>query len=71
MPMITVTICGEKRFLDETASLADAIESYSPYGEEAVICRYNGQIIRSIDETSQMTLSDGDTLDIFPLIIGG
>lgn len=69
--MITVTICGEKRSLDDASSLADAILQYSPYGEEAVICRYNGKIIRSIDATSETPLSDGDSLDIFPLIIGG
>lgn len=69
--MITVTICGEERSMEEPATLADAIGRYSPYGEEAVICRYNGQIIRSIDETGLTRLSDGDCLDIFPLIIGG
>ena len=57
--------------MKDASTLADAISQYSPYGEEAVICRYNGQIIRSIDETSEMTLSSGDSLDIFPLIIGG
>lgn len=69
--MITVTICGEERSLEELSTLADAINRFSPYGEEAVICRYNGQIIRSIDETGQTQLSDGDSLEIFPLIIGG
>ncbi len=69
--MITVTICGEERRMEEPATLADAISRYSPYGDEAVICRYNGQIIRSIDETGQTQLGNGDSLDIFPLIIGG
>ena len=48
-----------------------AIEACSPYGQEAVICRLNGQMVRSIDDTEAHVLRDGDVLEIYPLIIGG
>ena len=71
MDGIRVTICGTVRDLEPGATLARAIEAYSPYGEEAVICRLNGQMVRSIDDTKAFALQDGDTLEIYPLIIGG
>jgi hypothetical protein len=71
MSEIQVTICGETCRLAAGATLAQAIETYSPYGQEAVICRLNGQMVRSIDDTDAYTLGDGDVLDIYPLIIGG
>ena len=71
MSRIRVTICGSLRELEAGATLAQAIESWSPYGEEAVICRLNGQMVRSIDDTASHILEDGDTLEIYPLIIGG
>ena len=71
MNEISVTVCGEKRQLPAGSTLANAIQKYSPYGEEAVICRLNGKSIRSIDESVTQTLNNGDELEIFPLIIGG
>lgn len=71
MTTIHVNICGNLQELCEGATLAQAIEAFSPYGEEAVICRLNGQMVRSIDDTAAYTLRDGDTLEIYPLIIGG
>ena len=71
MSEIRVNICGAVQVLPAGATLAQAIQAWSPYGEEAVICRLNGQMIRSIDDTAALVLQDGDTLDIYPLIIGG
>lgn len=71
MSEIRVILCGEARRLPAGTTLAQAIEAYSPYGQEAVICRLNGQMVRSIDDTDAYTLGDGDVLDIYPLIIGG
>ena len=71
MRMIEVTICDEKKSLPEGTTLAQAIEQFSPYGEEAVICRLNGKSVRSIDESTAQALNDGDVLEIYPLIIGG
>ena len=36
-----------------------------------MVCRLNGQVIRSIDDAASHLLNDGDELEIFPLIIGG
>lgn len=71
MSDMKVVICGEERSLPEGTTLAQAIEMYSPYGEEAVICRLNGRSVRSIDESIAEALNDGDVLEIYPLIIGG
>lgn len=71
MSEIRVILCGEARCLAAGTTLAQAIEAYSPYGQEAVICRLNGQMVRNIDDTDAYTLGNGDVLDIYPLIIGG
>ena len=71
MSEIQVTICGETCRLAAGATLAQAIEACSPYGQEAVICLLNGQMVRSIDDTEAHVLRDGDVLEIYPLIIGG
>ena len=71
MTTIHVTVCGAPQELPEGATLAEAIGTFSPYGEEAVICRLNGQMVRSIDDTAAYVLRYGDVLEIYPLIIGG
>ncbi len=71
MNSITVTVSGERRDLPAGFTLKEAIEAYSPYGEEAVICRLNGEAVKSIDEATENVLHDGDVLEIYPLIIGG
>ena len=48
-----------------------AVEQFSPYGDEALICKLNGEIIRSIDESGDVVLAEGDRLDMYPLIVGG
>lgn len=71
MSTVTVTVCGTPRQLPADWTLAQTIEAYTPYGEEAVICRLNGSIIRSIDTETAQPMGDGDVLEIYPLIIGG
>ncbi len=68
---VTVTICNEQRSVEYGTTLSKVIEQYSPYGDEPVICRYNGIVIKNIDGEYLQTLQDGDILDIYPLIIGG
>ena len=68
---IRVTVCDTVRVLSEGTTLKQAIEAFSPYGDEAVICRLNGTMVRSIDDTASQILRDGDILMIYPLIIGG
>jgi len=69
--VITVSINGSSIPAEEGLLLTDAIRRYSPYGDEAVIAVYNGRTIRSIDEPDDTVMSDGDILNIFPLVIGG
>lgn len=71
MSTIQVTICGELRELEAGLTLHQAIEQFTPYGNEAVICKYNGRTVCSIDPEQGQTLCGGDVLEIYPLIIGG
>ena len=71
MSVINVTVCGTPRPLPAAWTLSQTIQAYTPYGEEAVICRLNGSIIRSIDTETEQRMGDGDVLEIYPLIIGG
>lgn len=71
MSTIQVTICGQLQQLAADTTAAQAIARFTPYGEEAVICRLNGQVIRSIDANPDLLMREGDVLEIYPLIIGG
>ena len=64
-------INGERMEFEEAPSIHEVIVRYSPYGEDALICKLNGEIIRSIDPLDALMLHEGDTLDMFPLVIGG
>ena len=66
-----VVIDGEAREVDEGFTARMAVEQFSPYGDEALICKLNGEIIRSIDESWDVVLAEGDRLDMYPLIVGG
>lgn len=69
--MISVTVCGHPQQLEEGCSVTRAIARFTPYGDEAVICRLNGEVLRSIDSHTDRLMQDGDVLEIYPLIIGG
>ena len=71
MNEITVTIQKEKVVLSCGTTVQQAIARYTPYGEEATVCRLNGKIVRSIDPEHDPEMHEGDVLDIYPLIIGG
>ena len=66
-----VVIDGEAREVDEGFTARMAVEQFSPYGEDALICKLNGEIIRSIDESGDVVLKEGDNLEMYPLVIGG
>ncbi len=68
---ICIKVCGQQKQMPANSNLEEALRRYSPYGEETVVCRLNGQVIRSIDDAASHLLNDGDELEIFPLIIGG
>ena len=66
-----VEIDGVVREVDDGCTVAEAIAEYSPYGDEALICKLNGEIVRSIDESGSAPLKEGDRLEMYPLIVGG
>ena len=70
--MIKVTINGTISEIEEGATLLETAIRFSPYGEESIAIVHNGTYYKSIDsEASEIVLSDSDTIDIVPLIIGG
>lgn len=71
MNTITVLMEGQEKKLPSGTVLRQAIEQLSPYGSEAVICKFNGKTVCSIDPELEETVHDGDVLEIYPLIIGG
>ena len=66
-----ITVNEEPREVEEGFTVFRAIERYSPYGDDALICRLNGEVIKSIDESADIELREGDTLVMYPLVIGG
>ncbi len=66
-----VAINGEVCDVDDHLTVRGAIARYSPYGDDALICHLNGDVIKSIDDEADTALKDGDTLDMYPLVIGG
>lgn len=66
-----ITVLGETRNELEGITLKEVMEKYTPYGEEAVICVHNGNAHKSIDIPDDIVVSEGDVVDIVPLIIGG
>ena len=66
-----VEIDSVVREVDDGYTVQDAIAQFSPYGDEALICKLNGEIVRSIDESGSAALKEGDRLEMYPLIVGG
>ena len=66
-----VVIDGIDREVEDGFTARMAIEQFSPYGDEALICKLNGEVIRSIDGSGDVALTEGDTLEMYPLIVGG
>ena len=67
-----ITVNGEQKEVEENLSLRQALARFTPYGEEATIVIQNGESVKSIDlENDELKVSDGDKIEIVPLIIGG
>lgn len=66
-----ITVCGELREETQGITLKEVMLKYTPYGEEAVICIQNGNAYKSIDISDDISVCEGDVIDIVPLIIGG
>lgn len=68
---MNVTVCGEPRTLEPGATLREAVARFTPYSDEATICKLNGAAVKSIDMDAPQPLREGDVIEIYPLIIGG
>lgn len=69
---MNVKVNGEMKEVEEGLSLRQALVMFTPYGDEATIVIRNGEYIKSIDLNSDdIKVTEGDTVDIVPLIIGG
>lgn len=69
---MTILVNGERKEVSKGISLRQVLLNFSPYGEEATIVIHNGASIKSIDlENDDILVSEGDRVDIVPLIIGG
>lgn len=64
-----IAVCGKLLEAKEGYTLGEAIRDHSPYGEEMVIVKLNGEIQDHIHYGR--LLKDGDDIQIYPLIIGG
>ena len=64
-------INGEQVEFETAPSVHEVMVRFSPYGEDALICKLNGEIVRSIDSLDALMLHEGDTLDMYHLVIGG
>ena len=67
--MIRVTINGRARELPEATSLATYISSLGANSRMVAIA-LNGEVVRR-DDWPEVTLSDGDTLEIVRAVGGG
>lgn len=66
---MNITVCGKLLKMKEGLTLGEAIRVYSPYGKEMVIAKLNGETQRG--SHYEQLLKDGDSIQIYPLIIGG
>ena len=67
--MIRVTINGEEHEFPEAASLAEYVSSLGVNAKMIAIA-YNGEVLRR-DEWADVTLSDGDTVEVVRAVGGG
>ena len=64
-----LVVCGSEQTVEAGITLGEAIRRFTPYGDEAVIAKYNGAILAC--ERYGEPAREGDVIDIYPLIIGG
>ena len=69
MTMITITINGKQKDLEGPQSLMDYLEALG-IAQRAIAIAYNGDIIRK-NEIQEVTLVDGDKLEIVRAVGGG
>jgi len=69
---MVITVNSEKKEVPEGISLKEVLDIFTPYGEEATIIVQNGTYHKSIDLDGYTDkVSEGDDIQIVPLIIGG
>jgi thiamine biosynthesis protein ThiS len=69
MPMITLTINGKERQIEEPATVADYIASLGLDTQHVAVAR-NGEVLER-SKFASVTLAEGDTLEIVRPIGGG
>ena len=67
--MITLTVNGKPRDLEGPQNLVDYLEALG-IPQRAIAIAYNGDIIRK-NELQEVTLEDGDKLEIVRAVGGG
>ena len=67
--MITLTVNGKPRDLESPQNLVDYLEALG-ITQRAIAIAYNGDIIRK-NELQEVTLEDGDKLEIVRAVGGG
>ena len=67
--MIELTINGKPKQLDGPTPLATYVECLG-VGPQRIAVAYNGTVLRK-DEMPEVTLSDGDTVEIVRAVGGG
>lgn len=67
--MIRVTINGEEQELPNELPLSEYVSSLGVNAKTIAIA-YNGEVLRR-DEWDEVTLSDGDTLEVVRAVGGG
>ena len=69
MNAIRLTVCSKEVEVPADNTLGNIIQAHTPYGEEAIIAKYNGTILP--EEGYASLVHEGDCIDIYPLVIGG
>ena len=67
--MIRVTINGEEREFPDEAPLSEYVSSLG-VNPKMIAIAYNGEVLRR-DEWDEITLSDGDRLEVVRAVGGG
>lgn len=67
--MIRLTINGEEQEFPDATSLTEYVSSLA-VDPKMIAIAYNGEVLRR-EEWAQVTLSDGDTLEVVRAVGGG
>ncbi len=66
---MTVIINGEKKEIDDSLNLLEVVQLFSQHNQ-AIIVELNGIIIKK-DKSSDITLKEGDIVELIQMVGGG